>query len=266
MCRKALKITFLSVIALVVGSHLLFGRDAFSYLTSSARGVRSAVHDSVPIEFQLRRAHDLVNDIVPEIQANVRAIAQQEVEIESLKGDIEQSDKSLADEKLRIAKLRDTLSTREASFVFGGHAYTREQIKDDLARRFDAAKEAGIVLAGKQRLLENREKSLTAAVQMLDKARSQKALLESQIATLESQNKLVHAAAVGSATIIDNSKLAQSQKLIDDIKKQLDVAERVLSHESRFVEPIQLDTVTEKDLVSQVDDYLGDAKTVTAAK
>jgi len=106
MCRKVIKFGIVSVLALVVGSHLIFGRDAFSYMRSSARSMRTAVHDSVPIDFQLRRARDLVNDIVPEIQANVRAIAQQEVEIESLRGDIEGSEKSLADEKLRIAKLR----------------------------------------------------------------------------------------------------------------------------------------------------------------
>jgi hypothetical protein len=121
------------------------------------------------------------------------------------------------------------------------------------------------VLAGKQRLLANREKALDAAMQMLDKARSQKAILESQIASLDAQNKLIHAAAVGSSLQIDNSKLAQSQRLIDDIKKQLDISERVISREGKFTEPIQIDTVSEKDLVTQVDDYLAE-KAETAAK
>jgi hypothetical protein len=266
MCMKVVKFGVLSVLGLGLGAGLLFGRDAVSYVRSGVREVRTAAHDNVPVEFQLRRARDLVNDIVPEIQANVRAIAQQEVEIESLKADIEQSDKSIADEKVRIAKVRDCLNTTQASFAFGEHAYTREQLKNDLARRFDSTKESQIVLAGKKRLLENREKSLTAAEQMLEKARSQKMTLESQIATLESQNRLVKAAAMGSCSEIDNTKLAQSQKLIDDIKKQLDVAERVLAHESRFVEPIQIDTVTEKDLLSQVDDYLDSKDTQNAAK
>src|SRR5204862_5121867 len=92
MCRRIFKFGVISVIGLFIASHLLFGREAFSYLRSSARSMRSAAQDSVPIEFQLRRARDLVNDIVPEIQANVRAIATQEVEIEHLKADIEQSE------------------------------------------------------------------------------------------------------------------------------------------------------------------------------
>jgi chromosome segregation ATPase len=238
---------------------LLFGRDAYSYVTSSARQMQNAVHDAVPVEFQLHRAQDLVNDIVPEIQANVRAIAQQEVQIESLKADIADSTKSLDDEKTRMAKLRDCLNTAQTSFTFADCTYTRQQLKDDLGRRFDASKEAAVVLAGNQRLLQNQQNSLVAAEQMLERTRSEKQNLESQIATLEAQNRLVQAASVGTASEIDNTKLAQSQKLIADIKTQLDVAERVLAHESHFVEPIQIDTVSDKDLIGQVDAYLASA-------
>src|SRR2546429_58634 len=103
MLLKLVKVGLLSVAGLSLAGGLLFGREVFSYVSSSARSVRSVVHDAVPIEFQLRRARDLVHDIVPEVQANVRAIAQQEVEIEVLKADIDQSEKSLADEKVRIA-------------------------------------------------------------------------------------------------------------------------------------------------------------------
>jgi chromosome segregation ATPase len=257
MIGKMFKLGVLSVAGLTLAGAVLFGHELSSYVHSSARAMRTAATEAVPIDFQLRRARDLVDDIIPEMQANVRLIAQQEVEIDSLKKDISDNNKSLSDEKTRIAKVRDCLNTQSVSFTFGDHAYTREQIKEDLARRFDTVKEAEVVLGGKKRLLENREKSLTAAMQQLEKARSSKALLESQIASLEGQYSLIKAANNGhSGLAIDNSKLAQSQKLIEQIKKQLDVAERVLSHESRFIEPIQIDAVNEKDLLTQVDEYL----------
>jgi len=258
MICKMIKWGVLSVAGLSIAGGLLFGRELSSYLTSSTRSVRSVVQDNVPVEFQLRRARDLVDDIIPEMQANVRLIAQQEIEIEALKKDVDQSERSLAEEKVKITKVRDCLNTQRASFTFNDHNYSRDQIKEDLARRFDTVKEAEVVLSGKRRLLENRERSLTAATQMLDKARSQKAMLESQIAALDGQYSLVKAASTGANTglSIDNSKLAQSQKLIEQIKKQLDVAERVLSHQSRFIDPIQIDGVSEKDLITQVDEYL----------
>lgn len=256
MCFKPVKFTVLALAGSLVAGGVLFGRDAFSYLSSSARSVRSVVHESIPVEFQLRRAKDLVHDIVPEMHANVRIIAQQEVEIEALKNDIDQSRTMLAGERTRVTKVREALNTQQTSYNFGNFAYTRDQLKEDLAHRFDNMKEAEVVLSGKERLLENRQKSLQAAMQALERTRSQKALLEQQIASLEGQNQLVRAASVGSDFHIDNSKLAQSEKLIAEIKQQLDVAERVLAHQAKFVQPIQIDVVNEKDLLQAVDDHL----------
>ena len=128
-------------------------------------------------------------------------------------------------------------------------------MKRDLAQRFDRFKEFELVLASKQRVLAARGKSLDAAMQLLDRTRAQKTTLGAKIEGLESQYRLLKASAVGSGIQVDDSKLAQTQKLIDQIKKRLDVAERVLAHESRFIQSIQVDTITEKDLVTQVDEY-----------
>src|SRR5690349_14777317 len=67
--------------ALVVS--LLFGGEALSYVRTSGKSMRQSLNDRIPVEFQLRRARDLLGDILPEMQANVRVIAQQEVEIEA---------------------------------------------------------------------------------------------------------------------------------------------------------------------------------------
>ncbi|MGA2502061.1 MAG: hypothetical protein ABSH20_30325, partial [Tepidisphaeraceae bacterium] len=163
--------------------------------------------------------------------------------------------KSLSDEQARVATLRDSLATSQASFYMGGISYSREQVKDELARRFDRYKEAEVVLAGKRRLLENREKALAASMQLVERARSQKALLESQIESLQGQFRLVQAASVGSKVGVDNSKLAQTEKLIGQIKTQLDVAERVLAHEARFTEPMRIDVINEQQLLTTVDEH-----------
>ena len=256
MILKLVKLGMLGAVGLAIAGGLVFGRDLCSYVTSSARSMRTAVTENVPVEFQLRRARDLVDDILPEMHACVRIIAEQEVEIAALGKDIAQSHKNLDEERTRIAKLRDALGTSQSSFTFNGFTWTRDQVKEDLAHRFDSLKESEVVLAGKQRLLENRQRSLAAAMQTLDRTRAQKSLLESQIASLEGQNQLVKAASVGSNVNIDNSKLAQSERLIAEIKKQLDVSERVLAHETRFVQPIPVDAISEKDLLNEIDAHL----------
>ncbi len=265
MIIKAVKVGLIATVGLGLGAGLLFGTDAGSYLWSSAKSVRTAVKDKVPIEFELKRAQDMLEDIIPEMQANIRLIAQEEVEIARLRADIDRAQASLADEQTRIAKLRDVLRTQQVSYRLGGFEYDRVQVKQDLARRFDRFKEAEVVLAGKRRLSETREKSLHAAMQMLDRTRGEKVRLEDQIAALASQHHLVKAASAGSRFQVDNSKLAKTEKLLREIKNRLDVAERVLAHEARFVQPIEIDVISEEDLLTQVDEHFSPAEGRAAA-
>jgi len=256
MIWKSFKYGAAAVVAALVLGAIAFGSDVLSYARSSAGVVRSAVKDQVPVEFELRRARDLLDEIIPEMHTNIRQIALEEVEIGALEQDITQSVARLGEERQRLAALREMLETQQTRFVLAGQRYDRQHVKDELGRRLEFVKEADLMLTSKQRLLDSRQKSLGAAQQMLDRTRSQKALLEDRIAALDSQHRLVQAAAVGSKLEIDSSKLAQTEKLIGDIKKRLDVAERVLAHESRFTAPLPIETVTEEELIDQVDQYL----------
>jgi hypothetical protein len=255
-CGKIFKWTVLSAGGALLVGGFLFGRDLCSYVSTGTSAVQTAVRDSVPIEFELRRARDLVEEILPEMHANIRLIAQQEVEIENLRTDIKRSETSLADEKTRLVALRDALDRPTAAFTIGGIQYSRDQVKEELARRLELSQEADTVLAGKKRLLDNRTRSLAAAVQALNRTRQQKDMLQAQIASLESQHRLVVASSNNTTLQIDNSKLAQSQRLIGQIREKLDVAERVLAHESKFVEPINVQVVDEGELKQKTDDFL----------
>lgn len=265
MCFKAIKFGAMAVGGLAILGGLVFGTDLGSYVTSSANSVRTAVKDAVPMEFELRRARDMIDDILPELHANIRQIAQEEVEIAALKADIELCTASLGGERTKVKRLRTALGTQQVSFTFGNFQYDRGQLKEELSRRFDRIKEAELVLASKDKLLKHRSRSLMAAMEMLEKTRAEKVRLEDQIASLDAQYRLVQAAAVGSKLQVDGSKLARTRKLIGDIKKRLDVAERVLAHEVRFTEEISVDGIDEADLLSDVDEYLGAEKQTASA-
>ncbi len=256
MILRWVKWGVLGTVGLGLVGGLLFGKDLISYARSSAKGVRAAVKDSVPIEFELRRARDLLEEIIPEMQANIRVIATEEVEIAALKGEITKNRDALGGEQTKIKTLRVALEQPRAQYAFAGRNYSHDEVKTDLAARFERFKEGEVVLASKVKVLESRERSLDAARQMLEKTGSQKRILESKIEALTSQYRLVRAASTGSTNMqMDNSKLAQTEKLIAQIQKKLDVAERVLAAESKFVEQIPVDTVVEADLVAQVDEY-----------
>ncbi len=256
MVFRTVKYGVVAALGVVAVGGLLLGREAASYVSSSARSVRTAVKDAVPIEFELQRARDLLDDIIPEMQANIRLIATEEVEIANLQEDVERSKHSLDTQRTRLAQLRKSLEADRVVHTAGGVPRDRRARMEDLAQHFDRYKEAEIVLAGKERLLETRQRSLHSAMEVLERTRSQKSHLEEQILALESQHRLVQAASMGSGVKVDASKLAQTEQLIKRIKNRLDVAERVLAHEARFVDPTPYSPVDETDLLSAVDEYL----------
>ena len=211
MIWRMAKIGFVATAGVALVGGMLFGSDAISYLSSSAKSMRTAVKGNLPVEVELERARHELDRIIPEMQANIRMIAEDEVEVAELEDDIRRGGTSLGEEQVRIAKLRNIVSTRQAAYTLGGFEYTREQVKQDLARRFDRYKEAEIVLAGKRRLLVTREKALYAAKQMLDRARMAKVQLADQIEALESQHRLVQAASIGSKLETNNTALARTE-------------------------------------------------------
>jgi hypothetical protein len=255
MVTKMVKTGVVVVVGAALTGGLFLGKDVVSYMRVSARSVQSAVKDSVPIEFELKRASDMLEDIIPEMHANIRLIAQEEVEIAALKAGIVKGQSSMAEEEQRIQKLRTALATQRVSYTFGSRNYSHANLKVDLVARFERFKEAEIIQASRERLLNTREQSLSAAMQLLEKTRSEKRLLQDKISQLAGQYRVVKAAAVGSKLNIDNSKLTQTAKLIAHIEKRLDVAERVLAHESRFVQMIPVDSIEEADLFEQIDNH-----------
>lgn len=256
MLGKTIKITVIVVACVALIGSLVFGTDVVSYVRCSANSMQSAVKDAVPIEFELKRARDLLEDIIPEMHAQIKLIAREEVEVAALKAELDKSRQMLTSESDRIQTLKAALEANQVTYQFGAREFSRGDVKVDLAARFDRYKEAELVMASKERLLSTREQSLNAAMALLEKTKSQKRLLKDKVSTLEGRFRLAKAQAVGSTHLkLDNSKLTQAEKLISQINKRLDVAERVLAHESRFVQTIPVDVIQEKDLLAQIEDH-----------
>jgi hypothetical protein len=256
MIKKWLKRGVIAALIVLVLGGIFFGDDFLSYVKSSIKLTQETAKEAVPVEFELRRAKDLLEEIIPEMHTNVRMIAAEEVEIAGLKQELEESTESVAVEKGKVAKLRKAIGENKETYTFGRNKYTRSEVTEELGWRFERLKEAQIVLESKKRLLAARERSLKSAMGLLEKTRSQKRILASKIQGLESQHRLVKATAIGTGIKVDNSKLMQTEELIGEIKKRLDVAERILSHQSHFVQLSEIDVLDEKELVQKVDEYM----------
>lgn len=266
MTLKPLRYGLAGAAGMLIPGCLIFGSDLLSYVNTSTGELRATVRDSVPIEFELQRARNLIGEILPEIHANVRLIAEDEVEIAALKNDIERSSVQLADDRSSLTRLRGKLNESASTFEIGHRTVTREQLTETLAHRLARLKDADMIMASKKRLLETRQGSLSAAMQMLDGARNRKRELEQKVESLIAQHRLLQASSIGSGSRvqISDSKLSKADQLLSDIQKRLDVSERVLAHEAT-PELVMDEPVNEADLLAEVDAHLEETRSDSVA-
>jgi hypothetical protein len=255
MCVRYPKYGVASCAGIVLVGGVIFGNELFSYLRTSTGAVRESVREAVPIEFELQRARDLIDDILPEIHANVRLIAEDEVEIAVLEKDLVSSADQLQTDRRLLGQIREKLETQNVSYEIGNRHYSRKQLAEQAALKLARLKDAEMIQASKKRLLETRQKSLQAAMQMLDRAKNRKTQLAQKVESLVAQHRLVKASSVGSRFQVDHSRLSKADQLLNDIQKRVDVSERVLAHDS-ISEITMEDVLDEDELLAEIDDHL----------
>ncbi len=248
---KLIKWVVIGGVALVVGGGLFFGRDLLSYATSSGKIIRTTVKETIPVQFEIQRARDLLEDLIPEMHANLRLVAQEEVEVASLEKEVVRERDAVGQERGRVQKMRQDISIRPAST---GSVESDEAV-EILSQRFERFRTAEMLLSGKEKLLSNRRKSLQAAIHRLEKTRLARVELAAQIEALEGQFRLIQAQGTSSDLRINETKLAQTQRLLADLRKRLEVAQRVLEREAQFTDPIQVPKVTADGLVEAIDSH-----------
>jgi chromosome segregation ATPase len=259
MFWKTIKLAAVTTTGAAVLGGALLGSDLLSYVGSSYHSVSRTVKENIPVEFQIRRARDLLDATGPEMQKNIRLIAEEEVDIVSLRDEITQATQSLAAEKVRLQGLRDDLATNQSTFTIDDLPYSRTQLTQELAHEFANFKEGETSLQQKQQLLENRQAALAAANQAMQIASDQRSGLQSEIDGLEAHYRLIQATAVGTDVQVDNTKLAQAEKVVGDVRRQLAISERTLAEEAKFAHAVPVDPTSEKDLLTQVDASLSAA-------
>jgi phage shock protein A len=244
---------------------LLFGGAAVSYVRTSANYVQDAVQDSIPVEFQIERARGMIQDLVPEIRNNMHVIAKEEVEVKRLEEQIALSQDRLDSDKNDIMRLKTDLSDNKDVYQYAGRSYTPTEVRTDLANRFERYKTGEATLDSLQQICEARKRSLVAARQKLEGMLASKRQLEVEVENLEARVQMLAAAKATSEFQFDDSRLGKVKQLVSDLKTRLDVADQLLSAETRFQGEIPLDQATPENIVDQVTEYFSEEAPSPAA-
>lgn len=258
-----IKKTLMAGAALLAVGALLYVTEAGSYAKTYLRRAGHAVKQSVPLEIELERARDAVGDLLPDIRQNMHVIAEEEVEVAHLRESITEANQSLAEQREKIVALRRDLGGGDDEFHYAGRSYDRHEVKADLARRFERFRNAEDIVASKEKILAAREKSLQANRDKLEGMIAARRDLEVQVENLEARLRMVQAAQASSSVNFDDSQLARAKSVIGDLRKRLDVAQRMLDAEGRFTDLIPLDeAAVPEDLLEQIDEHFGSEQRV----
>ena len=252
------KKTTYAVVACLIGMGFLFGRDAVSYVTTSAGWVKDSVKDAVPVEFEIERARNMLTSLEPEIRQNMQAIAKEEVEVERLERQITKLSQRQHRERSELVRLKDDVNEDRNVYYYAGRRYSREQVKIDLASRLSRAKTNDATLASLDKVMSHRSRGLNAARQKLEQMLSAKRQLVEDIQSLEAQLKMVNVAKTACDFQFDDSRLARTKELVNDIRTRLEVAERMMDVEVNLHDQIPLDVEVDEDIVDQVAKYFGE--------
>jgi predicted nucleic acid-binding Zn-ribbon protein len=234
---------------------LFFGWDAASYIRTSLGWVKDSVKSQVPMEFEIERARRMVKNLVPDIRKNMHVIAQEEVEIERLDKQIAQTSATMEKDRTEMMKLKTDLSTAQAVYQYGGRSFTVQQVKVDLANRFERYKTHDATLASLHEIQGARRKGLDAARQKLEGMIAAKRQLEVDVENLEARCKMVEVAQTTAPFNVDDSQLGRVKDLIAEVRTRLNVAERLVNAQTEFDGEIPLAAPQSENIVDQITEY-----------
>jgi hypothetical protein len=150
------------------------------------------------------------------------------------------------------------MRTQTVSFQADGRSWTREQLTEQLSRRLERYKMGNLALSSKERLLEKRDESLTAALSSLDSMRHRKIELEQKVESLAAQARWVQVSNFESGIRVDGSELSEADQLLQQIGTRLAVAKRVLDHEQDvFAIDLGDNELSEEQVLTEFDEYFG---------
>jgi phage shock protein A len=185
----------------------------------------------------------------------MHVIAKEEVALEQLNQQIDANTGKADKDKHDILRLQADLGRGKDLYRYASRTYTNDEVKQDLARRFNRFKVTDDTLASMRGMRDAREKNLDAAQQKLAAMINARRKLEVDVQNLEAKRKLVEVAQASSEYVFDDSQLARCKELISDIRTRLDVAAKLANADVNIEVEIPLDDATPSDITDQVANY-----------
>ncbi len=246
---------------LLLVSAVLFGGRLIPYAQTAYSNVSEAVNDSVSVKFQIQAAENQLEKIGPEICEMVRKVAKEKAQIVQLERQLKTQEKGLEKSYDEMMTLRNHLESGDTVYVAtNGKGYKNSRVEEDLRNRFSVYQTAEQTVEKSNQIIELRKQALESAHAKLDDAKAMQRELEVQLANLNARERMVDVAKTASNINMDDSQIARTQDLINDISARLDAEEIMINMSPEYLGsiPVSNSDVSEGDILRDMDRYFTD--------
>lgn len=236
-------------------SSLALGVPLWSYARTGTQWFTQSASDLVPLEWELKRARQMIADLKPEIEGNAKRIAREKVELARLERQMQETSDRLAESESHIQRLADDLSQEHKAYQYAGKTYTSAQVEADLGNRFKRFKVRQQTADKLDQMLTARQASLRAAQERMEAMMSAKSQLEVEVENLQARLASLRVAQTSSLMNLDDSQLARTRDLLNEIATRIDVEEETMSVDVQYFGEIDLDAPADGNLLDEISGY-----------
>jgi len=234
---------------------LVFGTHAPGYVRTAFHKVKHEVKASVPMEFDIDRARDEIARLEPAIHDNIEKLARAEVDVVDLDKQIAKIRTNMDTDKKALLTLRESLKTGE--YRLAGHssvAYTEDEVKADLARRYDAYNNSKTILEAKESTIKAKQSEMVAFRKQLETMMAQKKALTSKLDQIEARLRQIEATQATNDFQLDGTALSRAKETVTELEKKLDVLAKKAELEGRYAETgVPVIVNPSRDVVKEID-------------
>ncbi|MFC1597131.1 hypothetical protein ACFL5Q_04220 [Planctomycetota bacterium] len=250
-----LTVTRVALISAVLLVLFTFGRDGISYLSTAHRLTADKMRSNVPIEFEMERARTMINGLIPDIRNNMIVIAEEEVAVDSLRKEVASAEEGLLQQREKLLALRGDVDNVSGDLRIGSRPANREEVREELGRRFHRYQTSEATVAAKLLRLEAREKSLAAVRVKLETMLNAKRDMEVEVENLEARFKAYQSQSVATKVEFDDTQVARCKQLVDDLRIRLQVADRLLAADNGYDDLMTGYVSAPADIEQQIDQH-----------
>ncbi|KAA1261516.1 Chromosome partition protein Smc [Rubripirellula obstinata] len=242
-----------SAVALLSG--VTMGVPLYSYARCGTSWLKDTADNAMPLEWELKRARQMIADLKPEVAKNARRIATEKVELARLQDRLDLTNTQLAKSESDIQRLRDDLEGQKDYYTYAGRTYTSVQVKSDLGNRFKRFKTRQATAEKLNQMMTARQQSLQAAHGQMDAMLNARRQLEVEVENLQARLGSLRVAQTSSDLNLDDSQLARTRDLLDKIGTGIDMAEETMIVDGEYFGEIDLDQADNEDLLDEISAY-----------